>query len=183
MEGNTDVLTNLFSGKVIQKPEDNSALSSFSGKSTLTTETPDKDNLPDIDAYKKPRTSSSTVDLTGDVTDYFKSRQFCTEEYKWPPLPVHTLKKIEGFGVDGSMPLQAILPAEHNRWFYWWVTSHPEKKPNFWTVRECLHQGKIDGVIPGDIWKNKRIPHLENFTLQKLKNVKATMMKKIFNKK
>ena len=89
---------------------------------------------------------------------------------KFPPLHRDVLQKIRGIGPNQqAMPKKSFLPADNNRWFHWWAASHPLVLGSRMSVQSCIHDARIDGVLP------KSSVSFEPFIAQKLKNINKSI--------
>lgn len=123
------------------------------------------DTTPQGSPYRlQPRSSSLTATET---------------KYEWPILPEATLKKIKDFELPHVIPEDYILPDKHDTWFYWWVSAHTDMKVNIFTVEQCLHDARQDGVIPDNIGLNKKIEDVADFVGIKLYSVRHTLFRQM----
>ena len=98
-------------------------------------------------------------------------------EYRWvgdcKELSEEVLAKIGDSGHGYSMPPNSKLPAEHNRWFFWYVQQHlREKQPNLSAVHQCIQSALKDGVLPISFMTQVEERERYNYVFYKLKNIK-----------
>ena len=102
-----------------------------------------------------------------------------SEEIMFEPLRDEVLTKIMGYGPKLSTSVQSLLPMENTRWFYWWAFRHPVAIGSKPSVTQCVLDAYRDGVLPKNLVSHPKVPSLENFIAQKLKNVNKSLKKEV----
>ena len=113
------------------------------------------------------------VDLVG------QSHDVVPPNFSFPELSTAVLKKIEHHIEKQRNTSNSLFTREQNAWFCWWMECNFLLSINRGSAEKCLRDALRDSVLPPNYMEHPKLVRIHEFIIQKLKNVKKTLMKEL----